>query len=228
MPSFSQSRFAAYLQNMVGLRRAESGLYNEIADHLPLTDTGRILDVGTGTGLQLKVLHEMRPGVEVFGLDLSAAALHIAEKNLTGIKVDLRCESIENTSFDDHFFDIVTCNASLSYWKNLMQCFNEIYRILKPAGRAIFFEPQKDLNLDEVAEIIDANLADKSRFRRFAARSLTLFGLQFGHKVGMRLYSTDELEKVAQQSHFAENHSIDRVSLQNLPIFMRITLIKTD
>jgi ubiquinone/menaquinone biosynthesis C-methylase UbiE len=48
--------------------------------------------------------------------------------------VDLRVESIEETTFEDGFFDVVTCNASLSYWRHLSHCFNEIHRILKPGG----------------------------------------------------------------------------------------------
>jgi hypothetical protein len=59
MSEFSQSKFAAKLQNVVSQRREESGFYSEIAEKLPLASAGRLLDVGTGSGLQLKVIHEM-------------------------------------------------------------------------------------------------------------------------------------------------------------------------
>ena len=66
MTKFSESRFAARLQNVVSRRREESGLYREIAERLPLADGDRLLDVGTGSGLQLRVVHELEPGDLVF------------------------------------------------------------------------------------------------------------------------------------------------------------------
>jgi methylase of polypeptide subunit release factors len=71
LSTFSRSRFAAALQDLVGKRRLESGLYREIAEQLELPKSGRLLDVGTGTGWQLEVIHQMRPTLELYGLDLS-------------------------------------------------------------------------------------------------------------------------------------------------------------
>lgn len=214
------------MQDMVSQRREEVGLYKEIAEKLPLPDNGRLLDVGTGSGLQLKAVHDVRPNLELFGLDISGAAIRVAQRNLTGMEVDLRVGSIEHTVYDDDFFDIVTCNASMSYWKNPVACFDEIYRILKPGGSASLFEPQKDIDIDQVVETINANLADKSRLRRFMAVSLNKFGLRWGRTLGLKIYSVQELEEMANRSQFGANHSIARITLQNLPIFVRITLIK--
>lgn len=226
MPSFSQSRFAARLQNVVFMRREEVGLYKEIEALLPRLDGGRVLDVGTGSGLQLRAIHEARPQVQLFGLDFSRAAMRVAQENLQGMDVELRQGSINDAPYEDGFFDIVTCNASMSYWKGPVGCFNEIYRILKPGGSGVLFEPQKEIDLDEVRETIDRNLADKSRFRRLVARSLNVLGLRWGHTLGLRLYALDELRDLAQSSLFGVNHALDRVTLQNLPIFVRITLTK--
>jgi ubiquinone/menaquinone biosynthesis C-methylase UbiE len=226
MPSLSQSRFAARLQDMVSKRREEVGLYGEIADQLPLPDSGRVLDIGTGSGLQLRVIHQQRPDLELFGLDLSAAAIAVARRNVEGIEVDLRVGSIDQAPYGDGTFDVVTCNASMSYWQDPIRCFNEIYRILKPSGTAVLFEPQKDIDMDEVVATINANLADQGPLRRFLAVSLNTFGLRWGHALGLRLRSVEELKGLAHASSFGHNVSIDRVTLQNLPIFARITLSK--
>jgi ubiquinone/menaquinone biosynthesis C-methylase UbiE len=226
MPSFSRSRIAAWLQEIVSQRREEVGLYREIAAQLPLPGAGRVLDVGTGSGLQLKAIHDVNPDLELYGLDLSAHAIRVARRHLQGMEVDLREGSIESAPYDDDFFDIVTCNASMSYWKNPVSCFDEVYRILKAGGSAVLFEPQKDIDMDEVVETIRANLADKSRLRRFAAISLNKFGLRWGRTVGLKLYSMSELEEIAHRSRFGHHASIERTTLQNLPIFARITLMK--
>ena len=187
LPGFSQSRFAAKLQDLVSRRREEVGLYREIAENLSLADTGRVLDVGTGSGLQLKVIHEIRPEIALYGLDLSTEAVRVAEANLADIEADLRVGSIESTTYDDGFFDLVTCNSSMSYWKNLVACFDEIHRILRPGGAAILYEPRQNIDIDGALEIIKRNLEGESWLRRFAAVNLNRFGLRWGRTLGLRL-----------------------------------------
>ncbi len=164
MSTFSQSKFAARLQRFVSYRRQDAGLYREIAERLPLRKAQRLLDVGTGTGLQLKVIHEMAPHLDLYGLDLSAAAIQAAIKALVGLKVDFRAGSIDAAAYEDNFFDIVTCNASMSYWENPEECFNEIYRILKPGGQVMLFEPHEDIDIEEALNQIRQNMAEASRF----------------------------------------------------------------
>ena len=228
MGGFSQSRFAAALQQFVSRRREEVGLYAEIVEQLPNIGRGRILDVGTGSGLQLKVIHELNPNIDLYGLDISAEAIRVAERNLEGMGVDLRVGNIECSPYEDHFFDIVTCNASMSYWKQPRACFDEIFRILKPGGSAVLFEPQKEIDIDEALEIIKTNLADKSWLRRFLATSLNKFALRWGRTIGLKLYSIEELGAIAKESHFGTNIAIEGTVLQNLPIFVRIHLQKPD
>ena len=226
MPSFSQTATAARLQQLVATRREEVGLYREIAEQLLLPDSGRLLDVGTGSGLQLRVIRELKPHLELYGLDISSAAIHVAQRNLEGFEADLRVGSIENTSYHDNTFDLVTCHSSMSYWKNPISCFDEIHRILKHGGAAVLFEPQKDIDIDKAVDIITANLADKSALRRLMAGALNKFALRYGGRLGLRLYAIDELEEIASRSRFANHTSIEGETLQNLPIFVRITLRK--
>jgi ubiquinone/menaquinone biosynthesis C-methylase UbiE len=226
MTRFSQSRLAALMQHSVSKRREEVGLYAEIAEKLPPIEQGRVLDVGTGSGLQLKVINERSPYLELYGLDVSEQSIRIAAKNLQAIQVDLRVGGIEHTSYEHDFFDIITCNASMSYWKNPIACFDEIFRILKPGRSAHLFEPQRDFDLDETLEIIRANLADRSWLRRWAATSLNRFGLRHGSRLGMKLYSVEELEELTRRSRFGDSFSIERTTIQNLPIFVQIRLIK--
>lgn len=226
MSGFSQSRIAAWLQNLVARRREESGLYREVVEQLPHLDGGRLLDIGTGSGLMLKDIHDIMPRVALFGLDLSAHAIRVARRNLASMDVDLRVGSIEQAPYEDGFFDVVTCQSSMSYWQNPVACFDEIYRILKAGGRAVLFEPQKDIDVDAALATLRANMADKSPLRRWAAVTLNSYGLRRGRQVGLRLYSVGELQALAQRSRFGANHSVEPTTLQNLPIFVRICLSK--
>ncbi len=228
MSRFAQSKLAAGLQEIISRRREEVGLYAEAVEWLQLPSSGRLLEVGCGSGLQLKGVSATRPGLELFGLDLSGAAIRNARRNLEDIKVDLREGSIESTNYESRFFDVVTCLASMSYWENLVACFNETYRILKPGGSAQFIEPQEDIDIDEVVEALKANLSDKSRLRRFVAVNLHKYALQWRGKIGLKLYAMQEIEEIATKSRFGGVDRIERVSLQNLPIFMLIFMKKPD
>jgi ubiquinone/menaquinone biosynthesis C-methylase UbiE len=226
MSVFSTSKFAAWLQEKVSNRRLESGLYAEIASRLPLEASGRVLDIGTGTGLQLKVIHELQPAIGLYGLDLSPAAILAAERALSGLNVDLRAGSIESTEFPDDHFDIITCNASLSYWPNLKNCIDEIYRILKPGGEAHLFEPHAEIDINVALEQIRTNMADKSPLRRWGAVQLNNYALKRGKRIGMKLYTKAELLEIIRATLFGENASVEETSLLNIPIFLWIQLRK--
>jgi len=226
MSKFAKSKFAAWLQKIVSYRRQESGLYQEIASNLPLDGPVRVLDVGTGTGLQLKAIHDLQPEAALYGLDLSAPAIEIARTALEDLDVDLRVGNIREAPFKDDFFDVVTCNASMSYWEDPRRCFNEIYRILKPGGEALLFEPHQDIDIDAALAQIRKNMSDKGPLRRWGAVQLNKFGLQRGSRVGMKLYNRQELIDLARTSSFGENCSVKKTSLLNIPIFLSIHLWK--
>lgn len=227
MPQFSQSKFAAWLQNIVSNRREDSGLYAEIAGHLPLEGAERVLDIGTGTGLQLRVIHQLQPSIGLFGIDLSAAAVETANQAIGDLTPDLRVGSIEKTTYLDDFFDVVTCNSSMSYWDNPLVCFNEIYRILKPGGVVKLFEPHQDIDLEGALDQIRENMADKPPLRRWGAVQMNKFGLKRGNKVGLNLYTRDDLLELARVSSFGENSAVDFISLLDIPIFVCVHLWKS-
>jgi hypothetical protein len=120
----------------------------------------------------------------------------------------------------------LTCFSSMSYWKNMVSCFNEIFRILKPGGSAKLVEPQADIDLDQVVETIKANLAQESWFRRFFASNLNKSALKFGRSLGLKLYSSQEIAWIISEAKFGKTHKVERVVIQDLPIFILVTLTK--
>jgi release factor glutamine methyltransferase len=73
-----------------------------------------VLDVGTGSGILALALAKKFPGLEIFAIDLSAAALAVAKKNAEGAGkiIFLESDLMENPALPERFQMIV---ANLPY-----------------------------------------------------------------------------------------------------------------
>lgn len=101
----------------------------------------RVLDYGCGDGHFTHLL--ARLGAHAYGIDISpqliAKAKASAPKQASGFPEFLVGDA-HRTPFLDRSFDFVMGNGALHHFK-LDLAFEEIGRILKPSGRAIFQEP---------------------------------------------------------------------------------------
>jgi ubiquinone/menaquinone biosynthesis C-methylase UbiE len=118
--------------------RNVSKSFVSVAKKWGITD-GKVLDVGTGTGLLAIGLAKGIPGVEVIGLDLSDVVLEIARDNVQKseglLRVSFEKGDAEDMPFEDGTFDLVTSSNTLHLIKSPTKMFNEIHRVLKPKGR---------------------------------------------------------------------------------------------
>ena len=180
---------------------------------------GVLLDIGCGPGWLLKEVHTLNPHIELFGLDISAAMCARAGKNLAGIPVDLQCSDIRATNYADDHFDVITCCGSFFMWDNPAECFEEIYRILKPGRKAMLFDPHSDVDEQQVKSSMKKSLQDETTLRRW------LITYSLTHQLNMT-YSQDEVEAILQQTSFADSFTVEPTSLASIPIWLRIKLRK--
>lgn len=96
----------------------------------------RVLEIGTGTGSQLEMLSRKFTGAELFGIDISEDMVTATKKRL-GTKAKISLGSIEQTDFEDGFFDTVITTDTCYFWKDTAKVLSEIGRILKTDGRLI-------------------------------------------------------------------------------------------
>jgi ubiquinone/menaquinone biosynthesis C-methylase UbiE len=98
-------------------------------------DTADVLDVGTGTGLVLRALHEQRPTLRLTGIDLSPGMLEVARAALP----DAAFVEADATvlPFGDASFDLVTCATSLHLFPDARAAMAEWARVLSAGGRAV-------------------------------------------------------------------------------------------
>lgn len=180
---------------------------------------GKLLDIGTGHGRLLLEISKLNPKLELYGIDISENMIELARENLSNINVDLRQGNINHTDFDDDFFDIITCTGSFYLWNAPIEGLNEIYRILKPNKIGILFETHKEYDILDLDNKIKSNLLNEGFFaRRLVPRFLK--------KQLKMTYEISELNDILTKSMFGKRFSIEKVTLANLPIWIKIILKK--
>jgi ubiquinone/menaquinone biosynthesis C-methylase UbiE len=181
---------------------------------------GRILDVGTGPGRLLFEINKRIPLLELFGLDISAAMLEIAEQNLKDIQnKDLRIGNIIHTDYPNDFFDCIVSSGSFYNWDKPVEGLDEIFRILKAGKTAYIFESNK--NYDK--ELLKFRLHENLQGCNFIRRTLSKYFLR---KQLRMTYSTDEFEHIIKQTKFKASYNIRQIELGNLPVYVRLELRK--
>lgn len=94
-----------------------------------------ILDVGCGTGRELKFLS--KKGLEnLYGIDLSSLMIKKAEKLLKN-KAILKAASVEKIPFNSDKFDFVINTEGFHHFPNPDLALKEMFRVLKKDGKLI-------------------------------------------------------------------------------------------
>jgi len=106
----------------------------------------RLLDIGCGTGLFMSRVLEKAPDIKVCGIDLSDNMVGHAGTRLA--KWPDQASVIRGDStrlpFADGVFDVVTCSHSFHHYPNQRAAIREMFRVLKPGGRAMIIDGWRD------------------------------------------------------------------------------------
>ena len=103
---------------------------------------GRVLDIGTGSGLLAIELAKVKDcHFDIIAVDISKSMISKARENARLCGVENRIGFINATAsalpFDNNSFDLVISYASLHHWFEPVTVFNEITRVTGETGHAI-------------------------------------------------------------------------------------------
>jgi ubiquinone/menaquinone biosynthesis C-methylase UbiE len=101
---------------------------------------GRILEVGTGTGIHAKYIMENFRNIEYVGIDISASMLLESRKRLNGHGT-LISGMGESLPFASNVFDSAYISGSLHHFSDQKKGLEELARVVKPGGCMVMMEP---------------------------------------------------------------------------------------
>jgi SAM-dependent methyltransferase len=167
-------------------------------DILSYCPEGNILDIGTGPGWLLLMLHRLSPGSRLAGLDASAAMVTRAGRNLAkaGVShvVDVSEGYADLMPYADGSFDLVVSTGSIHHWKDPVAGLNEVHRVLKHNGYALMY----DLVSDTPESVL------KETAREFGKLKMILLWL---HAFEEPFYSCQGFESLAGLSLFKKGRT---------------------
>ena len=183
-----------------------------------------VLEYGCGDGVNTLLL-ALR-GAKVKALDISPDLIEIAKKRLEVNQVEGDVEFIVGSAHDiplpDKSIDIVF-GVNILHHLDLQISAEEILRILKGNGRAIFQEPVRNSSLIKLLrKMVPYRLHDISPFERpLTDKELIEFGRKFSSysSRGFSLPTTEAIRRIPfpKNSHARILNKIDRSILRLIP-----------
>ncbi len=106
------------------------------------SDSGRLLDVATGTGDLALLARRLYPELQVVGTDLTPAMLEQAQQKARASEIGLPWTISDGLAlaFADDSFDAVTSAFMMRNVPDVAQAFAEQARVVRPGGRVVCLE----------------------------------------------------------------------------------------
>jgi len=120
-----------YLRDFLGRQKTNQRILNKISS------AGKLLDFGCNAGLFLS--EAKRFGYDVYGVELSKAAVDYAKENFSIISI-----ASDINEFPDNYFDVITAFDVLEHLSSPADILDKIYSKLKPGGIFVATFPKID------------------------------------------------------------------------------------
>ena len=104
----------------------------------------KVLEIGCGLGTDGAQF--AAAGAEYTGVDLTEAAVELARQRfaISGLRGTFQIADAENLEFDSDTFDLVYSHGVLHRTPDTRRAVNEVWRVLRPGGRAVIMLYHRD------------------------------------------------------------------------------------
>ena len=135
---------------------------------MPSTKSGRILDIGCGSGETLSLLQSL--GWDVYGLDINASAIKVARKQ--GLNHVSLGSYEDMKKYPDNFFDVIRMYHVIEHLHDPERCLRFARKKLKDNGELIVGTPNAASLIAKVAKQYWYNLDSPRHLYIFTPKTL--------------------------------------------------------
>lgn len=136
-------------------------------EHIDIDEDSTVLDIGCGGGINLQRLHDLSRNGKTIGIDYSSTSvkksIEFNRELVSSGKIEVIEADVQNIPLDDDFVDVATAFESVYFWPNIVDCFREVYRVLKEDGLFMIVlttNGDKDNLYDEIKRQVDLEVYD--------------------------------------------------------------------
>src|SRR5215207_5761897 len=132
----------------------QTPVYEHALRHVAIGRGVRVLDVGCGTGVFLRMCADR--GADVLGLDASEGLLALARTRVP--EADIRLGDLQALPYDDDTFDVVTGFTSFFFADDMVAALREAGRVARPGAPVVIqaFGRPEHCDLEAVKKAIAA------------------------------------------------------------------------
>lgn len=143
----------------------------QLVDFSGYTDR-RVLDVGCGVGNDLSRF--AKGGAQTVGIDLAGHSIELARRNFEqrGLSGEFHVMNGEQLDLPDNSFDLVYCHTVLHFTPHPERMVGEIYRVMKPGGKAILMTVNRHSWLNVMHKLMNVEIdhLDSPVFYKYTRR----------------------------------------------------------
>lgn len=122
----------------IAITMPEQKFKSDLVELITTANADKILDFGSGTATLTCMIKNEFPASEVFGLDVDAQIMAIAEKKIKKYNLDINLQLFDGEilPYKEHTFGIVVSSLVFHHLtsQQKINAFAEIRRVLKPNG----------------------------------------------------------------------------------------------
>lgn len=178
-------------------------IFNKVKNVLPAN--AAVLEVAPGPGFL--AIEFAKAGNKVTALEISKTFVEIAEANAkeARVSIDFRLGNASDMAFEGNSFDFIICVAAFKNFSEPVQAIREIYRVLKPNGKACIMDLRRDVSFDDINNHINNDL-------HITGLNAWFTKMVFKTTLLKNAYTKAEIEKMVSQTSFT-NLRIDEDAL---------------
>lgn len=177
-------------KNIAAYRRYAQLVANQVSEG------ATILELAPGPGYLSIELAKMG-NYHIVGLDISPTFVEIAQAKAreAGVVIDFRQGNASHMPLAGDLFDFIVCSAAFKNFSEPVLAMDEMYRVLKPGGKALIIDLRPDASIQEIDTHVREDMA-------LTGINFQLTKWTFQSMLLKRAYTKDKIKQFASQSKF--------------------------